>query len=78
MARIVRGKFGVLMGKPERNRPLGRPKWRCEDNIKINVKSVRRASIVLIWLWDRVKVNFALEEAMKPQRGSESIALLFL
>jgi hypothetical protein len=29
-----------LVGKPERNRPLGRPKGRWEDNIKVNLKEV--------------------------------------
>jgi len=34
VARIVRGTYGALMGKPERIRPLGRSKCRCGDNIK--------------------------------------------
>jgi len=50
VARIVRVTYGVLMGNPERNRPLGRPKCRWEDNIKIDIKSVRRASTALIRL----------------------------
>jgi hypothetical protein len=28
--------YRVLMGKPERKRPLGRPRRRCEDNIKMD------------------------------------------
>ena len=31
---------GVLVGKPEAKRPLGRPKRRCEDNIKMNFQEV--------------------------------------
>jgi hypothetical protein len=31
----------------------------------------------ILILRDKVKVNFALEEAMKAQRGSRGIALLF-
>jgi hypothetical protein len=31
-----RGVYRVLMGKPERKRPLGRPKRRWEDNIKMD------------------------------------------
>jgi len=27
--------YWVFMGKPEGKRPLGRPRRRCEDNIKI-------------------------------------------
>ena len=29
-----------MLGKPERKRPLGRPRRRCEDNIKMNLKEV--------------------------------------
>ena len=28
------------MGKPERKRPLGRPRHRCEDNIKMDLREV--------------------------------------
>ena len=30
----------VLVGKPERKRPLGRPRRRWEDNIKMDLKEV--------------------------------------
>jgi hypothetical protein len=30
----------VLVGKPERKRPLGRPRRRWEDNIKMYVREV--------------------------------------
>ena len=30
----------VLVGKPEGKRPLGRPRRRCEVNIKIDLKEV--------------------------------------
>ena len=32
--------FSVLVGKPERKRPLGRPRHRWEDNIKIDPQEV--------------------------------------
>jgi len=32
--------FRVLMGKPEGKRPLGRPKHRWKDNIKMDLKEV--------------------------------------
>jgi hypothetical protein len=35
-----RGKYRVLVGKPEGKRPLGRPRHRWEDNIKINLQEV--------------------------------------
>ena len=37
-----RGALRVLVGKPERKRPLGRPKLRWEDNIKVNLQDVGR------------------------------------
>ena len=36
-----RGMYRVLMGKPERRRPLGRPRHRWENNIKIDLQEVR-------------------------------------
>ena len=38
--RKIRGVYRVLVGKPERKRPLGKPRRRWEDNIKINLKEV--------------------------------------
>jgi hypothetical protein len=35
-----RGVYRVLVGKPEGKRPLGRPRRRWEDNIKINLQEV--------------------------------------
>jgi hypothetical protein len=36
-----RGAYGVLMGKPEGKRPLGRPRHRWEDNMKMDLQEVR-------------------------------------
>jgi hypothetical protein len=36
-----RGAYRVLVGKPERMRPLGRPSGRWEDNIKMYLREVR-------------------------------------
>jgi hypothetical protein len=38
-----RGTYSVLVGKSDRNRPLGRPRQRWEDNIKMIIKLVRRS-----------------------------------
>jgi hypothetical protein len=41
----VWGRIGVhrvLVGKPEGKRPLGRPRRRWEDNIKIDLQEVER------------------------------------
>jgi len=35
-----RGVYRVLVGKPEGRRPLGRPRRRWEDNIKIDLQEV--------------------------------------
>jgi hypothetical protein len=34
------GIYRVLMGKPEEKRPLGRPRLRWEDNIKMDFQEV--------------------------------------
>jgi hypothetical protein len=36
----IRDVHRVLMGKPEGQRPLGRPKHRWEDNIKMGLQEV--------------------------------------
>ena len=38
-----RGVHKVLVGKPEGKRPLGRPRRRWEDNIKMDLQEVERA-----------------------------------
>jgi len=35
-----RGVYRVLVGKLEGKRPLGRPRRRCEDNIKMDLQEV--------------------------------------
>jgi hypothetical protein len=35
-----RGAYRILLGRPEGRRPLGRPRRRWEDNIKINLQEV--------------------------------------
>jgi hypothetical protein len=35
-----RGVYGVLVGKPEGKRPLGRRRCRWEDNIKIDLREI--------------------------------------
>ena len=37
-----RGVHKVLVGKPEGKRPLGRPRHRWEDNIKMDLEEVGR------------------------------------
>jgi len=35
-----RGVYRVLVGKPEGRRPLGRPRYRCGDNIRMDLQEV--------------------------------------
>jgi hypothetical protein len=35
-----KGTYRILVGKPEGKRPLGRPRCRCEDNIKTDLQEV--------------------------------------
>ena len=42
VARMEVGKsaFKILIGKPTGKRPLGRPRGRCEDNIRMDLKEI--------------------------------------
>jgi hypothetical protein len=33
--------YEILVGKPEGKRPLGRPRRRCVDNIKMDLREIR-------------------------------------
>jgi hypothetical protein len=47
----VRGEYNILIGRPEGRRPLGRPRRRWEDNIKMYLREIRFLMwIGLIWL----------------------------
>jgi hypothetical protein len=35
-----RGVYRVLVGRPERKSPLGRPRHRWEDNIKVDLREI--------------------------------------
>jgi hypothetical protein len=37
----MRNSYTVLVGKPEGKRPLGRPRRRCYDNIKMELRDIR-------------------------------------
>jgi hypothetical protein len=43
--REKRNACGLLMGKPEGKRPLGRPRRRCVDNIKIDLLEIRSGGV---------------------------------
>jgi hypothetical protein len=43
-----RGAYRILVGKPEGKRPLGSPRCRWEDNIKVDLQEVRCRAMNLI------------------------------
>jgi hypothetical protein len=51
VARMVekRGAYRILVGRPEGRRPLGRPRRRWEDNIKMDLQEVG-------WGMDRIEL----------------------
>jgi hypothetical protein len=50
----VRGAYNILIGRPEGRRPLGRPKRRCEDNIKMVLREMGFGDVEWIhWAQDR-------------------------
>jgi len=52
-----RGLCGVLVGKPEGKRPLGRPRCRWEDNIKTDLQEVAtRYKALVCMLGLRVRI----------------------
>jgi hypothetical protein len=40
VARRGRNAYRILVGKPEGKRPLGRPRRRCVDNIKMDLREI--------------------------------------
>ena len=55
LARMGEGRVvqGVLVGKPEGKRPLGRPRRRWEDNIKMDLQEVG-GIVGTGWSWLRI------------------------
>jgi hypothetical protein len=47
--------YRVLVGKPEGKRPLGRPRRRWEDNIKMNLQEVGCAGVWTGLDWPRIE-----------------------
>jgi hypothetical protein len=66
--------YKVLMGKPEGKRPLGRPRRRWEDGIRIDLREIGLGSVDLIQLaqdrdqW-RALVNAVMNLRVLAQRN---------
>jgi hypothetical protein len=46
----VRGAYNILVGRPEVRRPLGRPRRRWEDNIKMDLREIGSGNVDWIHL----------------------------
>jgi hypothetical protein len=63
--REVRGAYNVLVGKPEGRRPLGRPRLRWEDNIKMDLREIGFGDVDCIHLaQDRDRWRAVVNTAM--------------
>jgi hypothetical protein len=50
----VRGAYNILVGRPEGRRPLGRPRRRWEDYIKMDLREIGFGNVDSIhWVQDR-------------------------
>jgi hypothetical protein len=63
-----RGVYRVLVGKPEEKRPLGKPRRRWEDNIKMDLQEVGCGGLDWIKLaQDRDRWRALVNAVMKLQ-----------
>jgi hypothetical protein len=50
----VRGAYNIVVGRPEGRKPLGRPRRRREDNIKMDLREIGFGDVDWIhWAQDR-------------------------
>jgi hypothetical protein len=60
-----RGVYRVLVGRPEGKRPVGRPRHRWEDNIKMDLREIRIDGVNWIQLaQDRVQWQACVNTVM--------------
>jgi hypothetical protein len=55
-----RNSYRILVGKPKRKRPLGRPTCRWEDNIRMDLKRDRMGWVWTGLLWLRIQTSGGL------------------
>jgi hypothetical protein len=54
-----RNTFSILMGKPDRNRSLGRPTRRWEDSFKMDLREIESGSMNWI-IWHKMGTSGVL------------------
>jgi hypothetical protein len=61
----VRGAYNILVGRPEGRRPLGRPRRRWEDNIKMDLWEIGFGDVNWIhWAQDRDRCRALVNTVM--------------
>jgi hypothetical protein len=71
----VRGAYNILVGKPEGRRPLGRPRHRWEDKIKMDLREIGFGDVDWIHLdqdrdrW-RAPVNMVMNLRVPQNAGN--------
>jgi hypothetical protein len=61
----VRGAYNILVGRPERKRPRGRPRRRWEDNIKMDLREIWFGDVDWIhWAQDRDRWRALVNKVM--------------
>jgi hypothetical protein len=68
-----RGLYRVMVGKPEGKRPLGRPRIRWEDDIKMDLQEVGCGWIGSIWL--RIAVVNAVMNLRVPKNAGNFLTV---
>jgi hypothetical protein len=64
----VRGAYNILVGRPEGRRPLGRPRRRWEDNIKMVLREIGFGDVDWIhWAQDRDRWRALVNMVMNLQ-----------
>jgi hypothetical protein len=64
----VRGAYNILVWRPEGRRPLGRPRCRWEDNIKMDLRDIGFEDVDWIhWAQDRDRWRALVNMVMNLQ-----------
>jgi hypothetical protein len=50
----MRNACKILVRKPERKRPVGRPRYKWEDNIKVGFREIRWEGVWTGFIWLRI------------------------